>query len=251
MATKQEQRVDEWDRIAEPVAADYASARTQVLGHAGSKGFGDVLKPLDDALALTAKKRQGLAALRSEHQAGNVANDQVPKLRDRMVGDARATVDAAVKASEARLRDLRASLEVEAFRPPARGTHSAEAKADIERAMANQAEPASALIGVADRAVANRDALVLALVVSDFGSDLARKAGVPSVMELVRPRALANPDIFGLEPGAPGTMGKDGVTSPRVPALKALARLDDLDRTRMLGLNYADMEAQRLERGYA
>lgn len=65
---------------------------------------------------------------------------------------------------------------------------------------------------------------------------------------MVRARAITNPDIFGLEPGTPGTLGKDN-TSPRVPALKGLAGLDDLEHARVLGLHVADMAAQGLERG--
>lgn len=242
------QRADAWDATTDPVVASYASARTQVLGGAGSKGFGDVLKPLDDAVALTQKKRAAMATMREEHRAGRLANDQVPVLTQRMTADARTAVDAAVKVSGERIAHLQANLEAEAFRAPMRGAHSAEAKADIERALQARPDAAQALVELADRAVQNRDPLVLSLLVSDFGVDLAHASGVGGVVPMVRARAITNPDIFGLEPGTPGTLGKDN-TSPRVPALKGLAGLDDLEHARVLGLHVADMAAQGLERG--
>ena len=244
-----EHKATEWDRIADPVGAQYASARSHALSGRGSQqGFVDVLKPLDDAIRVAQQKRAAMSTMREEHNAGRLANDQVPVLARRMKEDARKAVDAGVKASEDRLANLRVNLEAEAFHPPMRGGHSAEAKADIERALAGRQDRAQALVDLADRAVANRDAFMLSLLVSDFGADIADAGGVGGVMPMVRARAITNPDIFGLEPGSPGTFGKDN-TSPRVPALMALAKLEDLERARILGLNVADMEAQRLERG--
>ncbi len=195
------QRADAWDATTDPVVASYASARTQVLGGAGSKGFGDVLKPLDDAVALTQKKRAAMATMREEHRAGRLANDQVTQ---RMTADARTAVDAAVKVSGERIAHLQANLEAEAFRAPMRGAHSAEAKADIERALQARPDAAQALVELADRAVQNRDPLVLSLLVSDFGVDLAHASGVGGVVPMVRARAITNPDIFGLELGRRG-----------------------------------------------
>lgn len=197
-----------------------------------------VLEPIDQARKLLQDKQIALLTVQREHRDGNLADDQLPRLRDRHLSDVRTAAEAALKASEARMRDLPDTLARSVFAAPARGPETAEAKSDLSRALDSAPDRTSAYLGAVDAAASSGDGLALRLLVSDWGrAYLASTMDGETADDLqaeARTRAADHPDLF------PGAARDD---------LSRMARLDDVDKARMAGLGLLDLERQALEAG--
>lgn len=196
------------------------------------------LKPLNDARDLMMQKGQTLRTIAAEHEAGRLADDQVPKLRAQVLKDMEAAQAAAAKAVSARLKHLPRELRQRAFPSPPRGAETAEAKTDL-RMVLDQGNPLNTAPAAAAAAVRDGDELALSLLASDWGANYTASRGATP-----EAAAATQAEVQRIAAAAPELFSDD-----RRKDLARLARMQDLERAYAAGLNLVDMQRQAVVEG--
>ena len=186
-----------WGRqVRQPIDAAYVERRNPLWG---TSDFQPVFKPLDDARDAMLKSAATLVSISAEHNAGNLSDDQVPRLRSRVLDEARKAEKDAERASAEALAALDQVLRARAFGTPPRGATTAEAKADLRMRLDHRDDVSAAIFEATDAAIASGDGLALRLLASDWGRDYvsARGAeGAGDVLAGVRAKAAGAVDLF-------------------------------------------------------
>ena len=215
----------------------YADLHGRVRGDAELR---EVLKPLDDARSLIAKRRAALESIAEDHKAGRIASDQLPKLRAALLHEMKTAQDAAGKAVRARVSTLPAQQTERAFGTPKRGPETAEAKSDLRLRIDAAEDVQAEALAILDAAVRTRDTLTLQLLASDWGEGLLStrtdRQAARAIVSQVRARIAESPDLL---------------PEDRRGDLARLQRVSDLSKAASAGLNLLDLERTAAERGGA
>ena len=212
----------------------YADLHGRVRGDAELR---EVLKPLDDARSLIAKRRAALESIAEDHKAKRIASDQLPKLRAALLHEMKTAQDAAGKAVRARVSTLPAQQTERAFGTPKRGPETAEAKSDRLRLRIDAAEDVQAeALAILDAAVRTRDTLTLQLLASDWARGSCRHA-----------RTGRRPEPSSRRHGARIAESPDLLPEDRRGDLARLQRVSDPSKAASAGLNLLDLERTAAE----